>query len=136
MTEAPRRTATIRMTQRPNATNFTLNRIANNLYKIRHWDIRHASYESLENKQATWFIDPPYQFGGHSYRCSNKKIDFVKLAEWCKERNGQVMVCETTKATWMDFRPMTSHKTRTGMQKEAVWMSESSSIGLSQLALF
>ena len=58
----------------------------------------------LENEEATWFIDPPYQFGGHEYKCSNKQIDFAKLAEWCEDRNGQAIVCENTKATWLPFK--------------------------------
>ena len=37
--------------------------IANQLENIRHWKIIHGSYEDLENVEATWFIDPPYQFG-------------------------------------------------------------------------
>ncbi len=69
-----------------------LKKIAGELYKIRHWEIKLGSYDELENEACTWFIDPPYQFGGHEYKCSNKQIDFEKLAEWCKERNGQTIV--------------------------------------------
>ena len=29
-----------------------------------------------------------------------------KLADWCKSRNGQIIVCENTKATWMEFKPL------------------------------
>ena len=85
---------------------YDLKRIAKEIYKIKHWEIREASYEDLENEEATWFIDPPYQFGGHEYKCSNKNIDFTKLAEWCKSRNGQVIVCENSKADWLDFEPL------------------------------
>jgi len=80
--------------------------IAENLHKIRHWKIIHGSYEDLENEEATWFIDPPYQFGGEHYKHGTKDIDFDKLGKWCKSRNGQVIVCENTKADWLDFKPM------------------------------
>ena len=96
--------------------------LAKNLYKIKHWKIIQGSYEDLENETATWFIDPPYQFGGHSYKESNRNIDFALLANWCRTRQGQVIVCENTKATWMDFKPVikqfgTSQETTT----EAIW---------------
>jgi len=80
--------------------------IAKQLYKIRHWVILNGSYVDLNNKEATWFIDPPYQFGGEHYKESNKQINFEGLADWCKIRKGQVIVCENTKADWMDFKPM------------------------------
>ena len=28
------------------------------------------------------------------------------MANWCKSRLGQVIVCENTKATWMNFKPI------------------------------
>lgn len=77
--------------------------IANNLYKIKHWDIRNDDYINLDNIKATWFIDPPYQFGGELYKHSNENIDFKSLAKWCKSRNGQVIVCENSKADWLPF---------------------------------
>jgi site-specific DNA-adenine methylase len=97
------------------------NNIIENLHKIRHWQIRQGSYDELENIEATWFIDAPYQFGGHEYKCSNKNIDFNALSNWCKTRNGHVIVCENTKADWLPFNPMVEingikHKTT-----EAMW---------------
>src|SRR6185436_10913618 len=78
--------------------------IANQLHKIKHWEFLHGSYEEIPNQRATWFIDPPYEFGGHAYVESD--INFVVLAEWSRNRDGQVIVCENTKAAWMDFKPM------------------------------
>ena len=60
----PRKTASPRMRNRPNAMNYTIKKIASQLYKIRHWEIRLADYQEIANTRATWFIDPPYQFGG------------------------------------------------------------------------
>lgn len=90
-----------------NGRENTFKNIANNLDKIRHWEIIQGSYDELENETATWFIDPPYMFGGEHYKESNKSIDFVKLAEWCKSRNGQTIVCENMKADWLPFKPLT-----------------------------
>ena len=76
-------------------------RIANDLYKIKHWKIYCDSYDSIENIQATWFIDPPYQYGGKYYK--HNTIDYKKLSEWCKNRMGQIIVCENSKANWLPF---------------------------------
>jgi len=97
------------------------NFIIENLHKIKHWEIKLGSYDELENVEATWFIDPPYEFGGHEYKCSNKNIDFDKLAEWCKERNGQAIVCENTKATWLPFKPMKEMQGTMFKTTEAIW---------------
>lgn len=135
MTESPRKKGTIRLTQRPNHLNYTLNRIASNLFKIRHWEIKCDTYENIPNQKATWFVDPPYQFGGHCYKESNKNINFESLKEWCLSLSGQTIVCESSKATWMNFKPMASHKTRTGFQKEVLWSNYPTNFDSIQLKL-
>lgn len=75
-------------------------RTASQLKYIRHWRVTNLSYEELDNQEATWFIDPPYQhIGGYRY----KTIDFNHLAQWCQSRYGQVMVCEQQGADWLPF---------------------------------
>ena len=98
-------------------------RIASNLHKIRHWRFVHGEYDCLDNLDATWFIDPPYQHGGQWYKASvsNKHIDFLKLAEWSKSRNGQVMVCENSKADWMDFKFLSDLSGSKHKTKEVLW---------------
>lgn len=118
---SPRQTATVRLRNRPNALNYTLNRVANNLYKIRHWKFVCTSYEQLNNTTATWFIDPPYQIGGKYYKCSSKKIDFNHLSEWCKTREGQVIACEDSRAKWLDFKPLVTQQCLSGQFTEAIW---------------
>ena len=118
--ERPRCKPTERATVgRPNTINFTLNKIKGNLHKIKHWTILHGSYLELKNEKATWFIDPPYQFGGSSY--VENKIDFSQLSEWCKTRIGQSIVCENTKADWLPFVPMISNKGTHKTTTEAIW---------------
>lgn len=135
--ERPRKSPTRWVTiDRPNYINYSIKRVANNLFKIKHWSIVHGSYDEIENEQATWFIDPPYQHGGHAYPCSSKKIDFKYLGNWCRSRKGQTIVCESTKANWMDFKPLMSHYGRTGKQKEAIWSNLPTAFDHEQLDLF
>ena len=96
-------------------------KIADNLFKIKHWKIELGTYEELNNENATWFIDPPYQFGGHKYPCSNKKIDYTILRQWIEGRQGQVIVCENTKANWMNFLPLKEMRGSMFKTAEAIW---------------
>jgi 16S rRNA G966 N2-methylase RsmD len=96
--------------------------IANNLYKIKHWLIKEGSYEELKNYEATWFIDPPYQFGGKYYKFKN--IDYNKLSHWCKTRKGQVIVCENMKADWLPFKPLKQMYGQKRLTIEAIWYKE------------
>lgn len=112
-----------------------LNNVATQLHKIKHWEIKQASFDELENLEATWFIDPPYQFGGHEYKCSNKEIDFNYLAEWCKSRNGQVIVCENTKADWLPFKPMVDMQGAMFKTTEAIWSNKRTNYDAQQTTL-
>jgi site-specific DNA-adenine methylase len=113
-----------------------LSNIANQLFKIRHWNIKLDSYENIENENATWFVDPPYMFGGEHYKQSNKNLDFKHLGEWCKIRNGQTIVCENSKADWLDFKPIikmqgTIHKTT-----EVIWSNVPTEFDYQMQSLF
>ena len=111
------------------------NFIIENLHKIKHWEIKLGSYDEIENVEATWFIDPPYQFGGHEYKCSNKNIDFDKLAKWCRERKGQSIVCENTKADWLPFKPMTEMQGTMFKTTEAIWSNHKTNYDAVQQSL-
>jgi len=95
--------------------------ICENLYKIKHWKIIHGSYEDLQNENATWFIDPPYLTKGNRYKEPSKNINFPSLANWCKSRLGQVIVCENLDATWLDFKPMLKLQGMSNSNIEAIW---------------
>ncbi len=108
--------------------------IAGQLFKIRHWNIELGDYMDIENQEATWFIDPPYQFGGeHQYKFGNKSMCFKSLSTWCKSRDGQVIVCENTKADWLPFLPVIGiqgvNQTNT---TEAIWTNQPTSYGAIQ----
>lgn len=103
--------------------------IANQLYKIHHWEIRQGDYKDIPNQEATWFIDPPYICGGGSYRTA--PLDYDSLASWCRLRQGQVIVCENTKADWLPFWPVKNlHGAQTDTT-EAVWCND-----MAQLPMF
>lgn len=113
-----------------------LKRIAANIYKIKHWNIFCADYKIIYNQDATWFIDPPYQFGGHEYKHSNKNINFSELAHWCRTRKGQVIVCENTKADWMEFKPMRKMQGTAFKTTEAIWSNHRTDFDDVQMELF
>lgn len=102
------------------------NRIVSQLQYIRHWTIENKSYAEIDNCDAYWFVDPPYNNkAGSCYKHSD--IDFSHLADWCKSRQGAVVVCENVGADWLPFehfidaqaRPSKSGVPR--ISKEAIW---------------
>lgn len=105
--------------------NYKLKYIANSLFKIKHWEIINDCYKNLLNIESTWFIDPPYQFGGDRYIESNKNIDFYELSNWCKSRFGQVIVCENSKADWLPFHPLKSMHGQYRKTIEVIWTKNS-----------
>lgn len=131
----PKHTVTARAAKQNNI-NYSIAKIANNIHKIKHWSIINGDYNDIDNHESTWFIDPPYQFGGHCYKESNKNIDFIKLGEWCKTRQGQVIVCEAGKADWMPFLNMINQYTTSGMQNELIWTNMPTSYGVLNGSLF
>lgn len=89
---------------------------------IRHWEIRREPYWRLPDVEATWFIDPPYCGpAGRAYRVN--AINFEDLAEWCRSRKGQVIVCEGAGADWLPFRNLgTNHNgSAKSLNVEQVW---------------
>ena len=90
-----------------------------------------GDYSALNNAEATWFIDPPYQpvegsVRGNGYDkksgCSADCIDFKALGKWCKSRTGQVIVCEQEGADWLPFRVLRSAKNSQNKKyKEMIW---------------
>jgi len=123
-------------TSRKNHINFTLKRIANYLERIRHWEIRLGSYEDIPNEPASWFIDPPYKHGGEAYIESNKAIDYPALAKWSQEREGQIIVCENTRADWLPFSPMVKNRGVRKTTTEAIWSNYPHNFAARQASLF
>ena len=131
----PMNQATYRATtHRPNFMNFQIKKIASNLFKIKHWKIQAGSYDEIENTEATWFIDPPYQFGGEYYPHGSQQINYKTLSEWCQSRNGQIIVCENTKAEWLNFQPMKKFSGSRHKTVEAIWSNIPTAFDFQQMS--
>lgn len=96
-------------------------RVARQVHKIRHWRILEGDYTAAPNVTATWFIDPPYNNkAGTYYVHGPKSLDYEALAKWCRERQGQVLVCENEGADWLPFRFFKHCKSMEGPRGKAV----------------
>jgi len=80
-------------------------RIAQQIPLIQHWKLIEGDYSDAPDMEATWFVDPPYQVQGKSYTYGSKLLEYNKLASWCLQRKGLLMVCEQQGATWLPFAP-------------------------------
>lgn len=110
--------------------------IAQSLFKIKHWQIEHTDYSNILNQKATWFIDPPYETGGEYYKESNRYLDYDNLSRWSRTREGQIIVCENTQATWLPFLPMKKIQGQTTNQTtEAIWTNRPTHYETQQLPL-
>lgn len=100
-------------------------RIASQLSKVRHWTIHNSSFDRIGNIAASWFIDPPYASdAGRQY--TYNEINYSALAEFCRSRRGQVIVCESVGADWLPFKPFHVAKGLEGPKgkkkiHEAIW---------------
>lgn len=101
-------------------------RIAAELYKIKHWQIIEGSYLEASDVEATWFIDPPYQKVKRDYVVSKKNLDFDTLAQFCKSRKGQVIVCDNFGADWLPFMRLIKFSGQLHDKTEAVWFNGNS----------
>lgn len=121
-TVSPQDKATFRSTaHRPKWFDYSIQRISQDIEKIRHWEIRQGDYADIANQEATWFIDPPYTEGGQYYKHSSKDIDYKALAEWCNARHGQAIVCENGAADWLPFSPLRQMRGSRYTKTEVVW---------------
>ena len=99
--------------------------IASQLTYIRHWKTEKLSFDQIPNRKATWFIDPPYEEAGSRYKYN--KVNYSVLSQWCKERNGQVIVCEQNNATWLPFEHLMIRRNASNKSyKELVWYNNGS----------
>jgi site-specific DNA-adenine methylase len=93
----------------------------------KDWSAICTDYRDLADVEATWFIDPPYQGNTAASSAYRGDIDYAELAEWCKTRRGQIIVCEQEGADWLPFRPLGANtstcRSRRG-KKEMIWTSD------------
>ncbi len=81
-------------------------RLARQVLLIKNWSIIEGDYRAAPDVEATWFLDPPY--AAHPGHYPGPQPDYVALAQWARSRAGQVMVCETEGADWMEFEAVTT----------------------------
>lgn len=114
----------------PNTCAFYKQRAIGQLPCIQHWTVVEADYTDIGLSDATWFIDPPYKvYASKPYKMGCNKIDYGSLADWCKSRPGQVIVCEHGDASWLQFEPLadvmsTPYKGKRATTTEVVWLNE------------
>lgn len=87
-------------------------RVASEFGAVGHWDIWPDDgvdvMAILHGTEATWFIDPPYQF---NYQYRSAPLDYTELASRVRRLCGKVVVCEAVCAktgrvpTWLPFEP-------------------------------
>jgi len=99
-------------------------KVSEDVMKVKHWKIINSDYKDIENLEATWFVDPPYQLQGKWYKHSNKFIDYNELGDWCLDRNGQTIVCENMGADWLPFEELIKLRGQKNTNMEAIWTNE------------
>lgn len=101
-------------------------RVAEQVPRIKHWQIIEGDYTQVPDIEATWFIDAMYQGkAGEHYVHGSRGFDYDALAAWCLERRGQRIVCEGAGADWLPFRPHGEFKAgpRSQHSSEMIWTS-------------
>lgn len=102
--------------------------MAQNLYKVKHWEIINGDYTEAPNIKATWFVDPPYKgSAGRGYRFGSDTIDYNILADWALQRNGELIFCEGKDGDYLPFRPLVNSKGVAGKtNKEVIFYKDDS----------
>lgn len=99
-------------------------------------------YSEADDITATWFVDPPYQVSlrahartdrpqglGYARGCESSELDHAALAQWCRRRKGQSIVCEQRGATWLPFQQFRSARDSLGnFADEVLWLDPSSEL--------
>lgn len=98
-------------------------RVAEQVTRIRHWQIIEGDYTLAPDIEATWFVDSPYEGAGKHYVHGSRGLDYAALAAWCRARRGQPIVCEQRGASWLPFRAIGTFKAgpNSRASAEAVW---------------
>lgn len=109
---------------------------AENLHKIKHWQIINGDYSIAPDIEATWFIDPPYKGdAGMGYRHSSKILNYKKLATWALSRKGEIIFCEGHEGDYLPFKPLLNLKGVAGKVSKEVIFYKSELVKTKQLSL-
>jgi hypothetical protein len=94
-----------------------------------------GDYRDAPDVEATWFVDPPYSISGRASAGTTRPqgvgygngrgaaaLDYAELGEWCRERQGQRIVCEQEGAAWLPFQHLRGSRDSMGrMAREVFW---------------
>jgi hypothetical protein len=81
--------------------------MAASVHKVKHWSIIHGDYTLAEDREATWFVDPPYKASsGEGYAYGSSQMNYSALARWVGSRRGQVICCEGVAGDYLPFTPL------------------------------
>ncbi len=109
---------------------------AENLHKVKHWEIITGDYTLAPDIEATWFIDPPYKGeAGMGYKQSSKLIDYEALATWALDRKGEIIFCEGSNGDYLPFKTLIELKGVAGKSSKEVMFYKSDVPVLEQLRL-
>jgi site-specific DNA-adenine methylase len=105
------------------ARNWSISKkqMANNLHKVKHWQIICGDYTEAPDVEATWFIDPPYKKdSGTGYKYGSKQINYSSLAGWSLKRKGEIIFCEGEHGDYLPFRSLKDSKGVAGKTSKEV----------------
>jgi site-specific DNA-adenine methylase len=109
---------------------------AQNLHKVKHWEVICGDYTMAPDIEATWFIDPPYKGeAGMGYKHSSKLIDYKALAAWALNRRGEIIFCEGSNGDYLPFKTLVELKGVAGKSSKEVIFYRSDVPVLEQLTL-
>ncbi len=110
--------------------------MAENLHKVKHWELILGDYTLAPDIQATWFIDPPYK-GEHGmgYKQSSKLLDYSALASWALARRGEIIFCEGSNGDYLPFKTLLELKGVAGKSSKELVYYKSEIPQLVQLSL-
>jgi hypothetical protein len=95
-------------------------RLARQVERIRHWQVRCDDYRNAPDIDATWFVDPPYKKGGEHY--PKHVIDYDELRAWIFRRKGERVVTENHESGWMPSKHRIPVRTTLNRKnEEAYW---------------
>lgn len=120
------------------ARNWEISRrvMADNIHKVKHWEIICGDYTEAPDVEATWFVDPPYKDSpGLGYKHGSQKLAYDRVAGWVRSRKGQVICCEGEHGDYLPFEPLKDSKGVAGKTSREVVYHRSDRLP-DQLGLF
>lgn len=109
-------------------------RMALVLDACRHFEVIEGDYREAPDIEATWFVDPPYQYqsgrwdrtAGGRYLHGSRDLDYGALGSWCLSRKGLLIACEQAGASWLPWQHTRVTANSRQKQYREVWYEQGS----------